>query len=230
MKRARPLIALALVSSGAFAQGSPDGDTLLGAGLRSRPLYDGSGSRTADLVPVLRYSRGPWFARTTQGVLEGGARFNVAAGLRAAAQLAHEAGPRDGDPGASLGAHLEWSTKIGPAPLNTLLRFRNHFDAERGKQIDARLTLGVYEGAGLRAGVFGQGTWANQKHLREYYGRDDSGLVFTSVGILGSYDLSRRWLAVVSAERRRLADDAARSAFVQQRNNTYAMLGAAHRF
>lgn len=214
----------------AAAQGNADRDSLLGAGLRSRPRHDGSDRQTTDLVPVVRYSRGPWFARTTHGLLEGGPRFALAGGLRAGAQLAHEAGPRDGDPGASLGAHLEWNTKIGPAPLNALARFRSHLDAERGKQLDARLTLGVYESGGLRAGLFGQATWADDKHFLEYYGLRDSGLLFTSVGALGSYELSRRWVAVASAELRRLADQPARSAFVQDRTSSYVTLGAAYRF
>src|SRR5919106_3152146 len=118
MTFARSLIVLALVSSSAIAQGNSESDTLLGAGLRNRPHYDGSDRQTTDVVPVLRYSRGAWFARTTHGLLEGGARFAFTGGAAAGLQLAHEAGPLDGDPGASLGAHVEWTTKVGPAPLN----------------------------------------------------------------------------------------------------------------
>ena len=46
-------------------------DSLLGPGLRSRPAYDGSASQRLELVPVVRYFGQPWFARSTQGVLEG---------------------------------------------------------------------------------------------------------------------------------------------------------------
>lgn len=219
---------LALACSSAIAQG--DFESYAGGGLRSRPHYDGSAHRTTELVPVLDYSRRAWFARTTHGILEGGARFAIASGLAAGAQLAYEAGPLDGDAGASLGAHLEWTTKLGPAPLNVLARLRNHLDSDRGRQLDARLTAGVYQSGALRAGVFGQATWASEKHLASYYGVSDSGLLFTSFGVLGSYDLSRRWLAVASAELRRLADDPARSAFVQDRTNAYASAGLAYRF
>jgi outer membrane scaffolding protein for murein synthesis (MipA/OmpV family) len=222
------VVLLALLSSGAAAQ---DGaDALIGAGVRNRPHYDGSDRQTTDVVPVLRYSKGALFARSTHGILEGGARFALAEGLQGGLQLAHEAGPLDGDPGASLGAHLEWTTRAGPAPLNGLVRLRRHLDSGRGTQLDARLTIGVYQGGGLRAGMFGQATWASEKHFDAYYGLRDSGLLFTSVGVIGSYDLSRRWLAVGSAELRRLADGPARSAFVQERTAPYAMGGVAYRF
>lgn len=222
--------ALALIASASIAQGNPEGDTLLGAALRNRPHYDGSGSQTTDVIPVLRYSRGPWFARTTHGILEGGVRFAIAGGLAAGVQLAYEPGPLDGDPGASLGAHLEWATKVGPAPLIALARFRNQVDSDRGQQLDARLTLGVYASGGVRAGVFGQASWASEKHLLAYYDVRDSGLLFTSVGTLGSYDLSRHWVAVGYAELRRLADAPAGSAAVQDRTNTYVYAGVAYRF
>lgn len=205
-------------------------DVLLGTGVRHRPVFDGSDKKTTDLIPVLRYYGRPWFARTTQGMLEGGARAALGKGLDAGAQLAYEQGPRDAEAGASFGAHLEWDAKLGPAPLNALLRWRRHFDSARGALIDARLTAGVYERRGLAAAVFTQATWASEKHFESYYGLADSGLLFTSLGLLGSYDLSRRWLAVASIEARRLADNAAPSAFVRERSNTYMGAGLAYRF
>jgi outer membrane scaffolding protein for murein synthesis (MipA/OmpV family) len=205
-------------------------DTLLGAGARNRPVYDGSGDQTTDLIPVVRYYGTPWFARTTQGLLEGGARFALNPGLDGGVQLAYEQGPRDGDPGASLGLHMELDTTIGPVPLNLLARTRTHLDSDRGSQADVRATIGLYGSRGLQLGVFGQGTWANEKHTEAYYGVRHAGLLFTSVGVLGSYDLSRRWVAVASAELRRLASEPSRSAFVQDRTNYYFSAGLAYRF
>ena len=205
-------------------------ETLLGAGVRNRPVYDGSGDQTTDLIPVVRYYGTPWFARTTQGILEGGARFALRPGLDGGVQLAYEPGPRDGDPGASLGLHMELDTAIGPAPLNLLARTRTHLDSDRGSQADVRVTLGVYGGAGLQLGVFGQGTWANEKHTQAYYGVRNAGLLFTSLGVLGSYDLARHWVAVASAELRRLAGEPSRSAFVQDRTGYYLSAGLAYRF
>lgn len=225
----RYLLLLALLSSGVSAQGQPE-SALFGVGVRNRPHYDGSERQTTDLVPVVRYSEGPWFARTTHGVLEGGARLSLGAGLHAGVQVAHEAGPRDGDPGASLGGHVEWTGRAGPAPVNVLGRLRNHADSERGRQLDARLTIGAYQGYGLRAGVFGQVSLASARHQQTYYGLRDSGLLFTSLGVLGSYDLSSRWLAVGSAEIRRLADGSARSPIVRDRTNHYVTLGVAYRY
>lgn len=205
-------------------------EILLGAGVRNRPVFDGSADQTTDLIPVLRYYGRPWFARTTQGILEGGARFALNPGLDAGVQLAYEAGPRDGDPGASLGAHLEWDTRVGPAPVNLLFRFRQHADSDRGSNADARATVGALERGGLRAGAFAQATWASEKHMQAYYGVDDAGLLFTSLGVLGSYDLARRWVAVASAELRRLASEPSRSAFVQDRTSHYLSAGVAYRF
>jgi outer membrane scaffolding protein for murein synthesis (MipA/OmpV family) len=202
----------------------------LGAGLRSRPLYDGADRRSSDLVPVVRYYGKPWFARTTQGILEGGARIGLGGGLEGGAQLAYEAGPRDGDPGASAGVHLELDTQLGPAPVNLLGRTRTHLESRRGSEADLRLTLGVFEGAGLQAGVFGQATWADAKHLREYYDVRGGGLLFASVGALASYAIGPRWRAVASVERRRLGSEPARSRFVDERTNTYLSGGVAYRF
>src|SRR5205814_8346376 len=61
--------------------------TLLGAGVRTRPDYDGSSSRTVDLIPVVRYYGKPWFTRTTQGMLEGGARYEFSPADRKSTRL-----------------------------------------------------------------------------------------------------------------------------------------------
>jgi outer membrane scaffolding protein for murein synthesis (MipA/OmpV family) len=205
-------------------------EILLGAGVRNRPVFDGSADQTTDLIPVVRYYGRPWFARTTQGILEGGARFALKPGLDGGVQLAYEQGPRDGDPGASLGLHVELDTKVGPAPLNLLARTRTHLDSDRGTQADLRATLGIYGGGGLQAGVFGQATWASEKHMQAYYGVGDAGLLFTSVGLLASCDLARHWVAVASAELRRLGSEPSRSTFVQDRTSHYLSAGLAYRF
>ncbi len=87
------LVTMQLSPLQVFAQDAPpEDDTLLGAGVRTRPAYDGSASQVTDLIPVVRYYGKPLFARTTQGILEGGARTEVAPGLALGAQLANEAG------------------------------------------------------------------------------------------------------------------------------------------
>ena len=222
------LLVLLVVPLAVAAQ--DDDETLLGAGLYSRPKFDGSSHRSLDPIPVVRYYGKPWFARTTQGILEGGARWNLREGLDLGAQLAYEQGPQDHDPGASVGVHAEWDSQLGPAPLNVLLRLRQFLDTDRGLQFDTRATLGVYEGHGLAAGVFAQATWASEKSFEAYYAVHDSGLLFTSLGALGSYDLSRRWLLLGSVEERRLGDHAMHSAFVERRASAYASLGLAYRF
>ena len=114
-------------------------ESLLGPGLRSRPAYDGSASRRAELVPVVRYLGQPWFARSTQGMLEAGARMELVPGLHADAQLAYEPGRKtsesdflqnhsvaDVDPGASVGAQVEWDHQFGPMPITLLARAPAH--------------------------------------------------------------------------------------------------------
>jgi hypothetical protein len=123
-----------------------DPGTYLGAGVRSRPEYDGASEQKLQLIPLVRYYGPILFARTTQGVLEGGARAELVKGLFAGVQLAYEEeNDRTGlDPGTSYGVHMEWDTHIGPAPINLLARTRFHFDSDNGGQTDLRASVGVY--------------------------------------------------------------------------------------
>src|SRR2546426_6900860 len=60
---------------------SPEYPNQIGPALRSRPAYDGSKSQRADFVPILDYDSGLLFARTVQGVLEGGAHAQLGSGF-----------------------------------------------------------------------------------------------------------------------------------------------------
>jgi MipA family protein len=253
-ERTMRLLALALVVTlqlfppQAFAQAAPPEDyTLLGIGVRTRPAYDGSASQKIDLIPVVRYYGKPLFARTTQGILEGGVRANLAPGFAVGAQLAYEAGRKksesgllrerdvpDIDPSASVGVHAEWDVKLGPVPLDILGRIRQNIDRDRGAQADLRVTAGVYSRSTVQAGVFTQATWANRKSNQAFYGQPgfdpDGGLLFVSLGVLGSVDLSRHWVLTGSLEGRRLQGDAARSPLAERRTNHYANVGVAYKF
>ena len=227
------LLVLALPPLAAQAQ---EDFALLGAGVRTRPDYDGSASRSVDFIPVVRYYRKPWFARTSQGMFEGGARYDFSPALQAGVQLAYEAG-RDAafglpevDFGASLGFHVEADGKLGPAPINGLLRVRRHLDSDRGSQVDLRSTVGVYGEGRTVAGVFVQATWASTKSMQSFYGIDDSGLLFTSLGLLAGHRLASSWDLVGSVELRRLSSDAMRSPIVERRTGFYASTGIAYRF
>lgn len=219
-----------ILSTSAHAQ-----DTLLGAGLRSRPDYDGSPDRRTDLVPVIRYYGQPWFARTTQGILEAGVRTELARDFWAGAQLAYEPEFARGDAadvhaGLSAGLHLEWDRRVGEVPVTFLVRARQHLDTSLGGQADLRVTAGIYSRGGLLAGVFGQATWGTENAIASRYGPPDSGLLFTSLGLLGSYDLGRRWVLVGSLELRQLRDEVAESALAEDQSSYYATLGIAYRF
>ncbi|MBE0612062.1 MAG: MipA/OmpV family protein [Burkholderiales bacterium] len=230
---------------------------MFGPGLRIRPAYDGSASRRTELVPIVRYYGQPWFLRSTQGVLEGGARFELAPGLHAGAQLAYEPGRKTSesaflqerglsnvDLGASVGVHLEWDHKFGRMPIALLARVRRHTDSDRGTQADLRLSAGIFQSGRFAAGVFAQTTWANAESTGSFYDitpqqsaatglpafNAGSGLLFSSFGLLWSAELSRHWIAVGNIESRHLHGDAARSPLAERDSNYYASAGVAYRF
>jgi MipA family protein len=228
----------------ALAQIVPDDYTLVGAAVRTRPAYAGSESQRTDVIPLLRYYGKPWFARTTQGVLEGGARWYITPGLDFGVQLAYEEGRRskesdlleslnldDVHSGASVGAHIEWDTKIGRAPVSLLARYRQHTDEARGSQLDLRFNVGLHGGGGLIVAAYAQGTWASSKSVESFYALADAdgGLLHTTIGLIGSYDLARHWSVVGSMQARRLQGDATDSPIVETRSNFYANAGIAYR-
>ncbi len=244
-----------MVPAVAFAELS--NETLLGPGLRSQPAYDGSDSQRVAFVPVVRYFGQPWFARSTQGVLEGGVRMELAPGLNAGAQVAYEPGRKTGDSdflkshgvpdvdrGASVGLHLEWNHMFGPMPITLLARARQNTDSDLGAQADLRLSAGVYRGGRFATGIFAQATWANAKSTNACYGitaqesvatglptfHAASGLLFASVGALWSVDLSQKWIVVGSVESRHLKGDGADSPLAERGSNYYASAGLAYRF
>ncbi len=242
-----PLVALAELSE----------QSMVGPGVRTRPAYDGADSRQWELVPVVRYYGRPWFVRSTQGMLEAGARVTLAQGLHAGAQVAYEPGRDasesdfltirrvpDVDRGASVGVHLEWDHKFGPVPIALLARVRQHTDADRGAQADLRLSAGVFQKGRVGAGVFTQAIWASGKSTRSLYGitppqsavtglpvfDTGSGLLAASVGLLYQVELSRDWVVVGNLEARRLQGDARHSPLVERATNFYAAAGLAYRF
>jgi outer membrane scaffolding protein for murein synthesis (MipA/OmpV family) len=226
----RALALLLLFPATVLAQDSLG--TLLGAGVRLRPEYDGARKYELQPIPIVRYYGSILFARTTQGILEGGMRDEIARGLHLGVQLAFEEGnDRTGlDAGASLGLHLEWDTNVGPAPLSVLFRTRHHLDSDRGSQVDLRGTVGVYGGHGALVAVFAQTTWATDAWVRSYYSTGERGLLFTALGVEGAYDMARRWVLVGSVQARRLHGDAASSPITERKTNYFLSTGLAYRF
>jgi MipA family protein len=239
------------------AQAELTNDPLIGPGLRSRPAYDGSSSQHTEFVPVIRYFGPLLFVRSTQGVLEGGVRTELAPGLHVGAQLAYEPGRRVSESdflqsrnlpgisrGASIGLHAEWDHTFGPVPVTLLGRLRRNIDSDLGTQADLRLSVGVLHTGRLSAGVFTQAIWGSAKATAAYYGitpqqslasglaafQPGSGWLNTSLGLLWSVDLAPKWVVVGSLERRRLTGDAADSPLAQRRSNNYISAGVAYRF
>ena len=254
--RLRLAMAALVLSVPAVAVAELSNDSIICPGLRSRPAYEGSSSQRTELVPVIRYFGERWFVRSTQGVLEGGLRLELAPGLHAGAQLAYERGRMAGESaflsnhavqdikhGASVGLQLEWDHSLGPVPITLLARARQQTDSDLGAQADLRLSVGVLRSGPVSAGVFAQGTWANAKSMNAFYGVTPQqaattglpafgaagGNLFASVGLLGSVDLSPRWVLVGSLEARRLRGDAARSPLVERASNHVLSVGIAYR-
>jgi len=255
----RTLISILCLSAplAAFAQAVLPDYGWIGAGLRTRPAYDGSATQRAELIPNVRYYGKPWFARTTQGILEGGARLGPAPGLNVGAQIAYEGGRIAGEsdflrdhnvadinPGASVGLHIEWDQFVGPMPITLLGRWRQNVDGDRGAQADVRATA-IFLGNGpVTAAVFFQATWANARSNQSFYGISPqqsattglpaftagSGPLFVSAGLLGGIDLSREWIVLWGLEARRLRGDAAQSPLAERSSNHYASLSLAYRF
>ena len=237
------LASLLIVPIAAFAQNAVPDYAWIGAGVRTRPAYDGSAAQRIDLIPTVRYYGKPWFARTTEGILEGGVRMALARDLVIGAQLAYEGGRLasesdflrsnnvpDIKPGASVGLHVEWDQKLGPVPVTLLARGRHFIDSDRGAQADVRLTAGVYASGTITAAVFIQGTWADSKSNQSFYGIAGSGPLFATGGLLWGVDLSREWIVVGNLEARRLHGDAARSPLAERTSNHYASASLAYRF
>jgi hypothetical protein len=230
MTRTSGLAALLLIlSTSLHAQ-----ETYLGAGLRTRPDYDGSKEQVTEVVPLVRYYGARWFARTTQGILEGGLRAELDKSFWIGAQLAYE--PELDHPavdvpaGVSAGLHMEWDRQLGRMPVSFLLRARQHLDTSLGGQADLRVTAGLFSRWGLAAGAFGQATWGTENAVARRYGARDSGLLFVAFGLLGAYDLGARWQLHGSVELRQLYDAARESALAEETSNYYAMLGLVYRF
>jgi len=245
------------LSSVAFAQDADKGDAYAGLGARARPAYEGADSSRGDAIPYLRLYGEHLFARTTQGMLEGGIRSNPLGSVVIGAQIAYEEGRvteeaaflkahnfEDIDAGASVGVHAEADWTIGPMPLNALVRYRRNTDSELGSQIDLRLTAGIFARWGVNAGVFGQLTWSDEKATQNYFGLTPQqsaqtglpvysagpGLRNIAFGILGDVDLSKHWLILWGLNARRLEGDARNSPIVQEGTNWFVNAGLAYRF
>jgi outer membrane scaffolding protein for murein synthesis (MipA/OmpV family) len=195
--------------------------------------------------------------RSTQGVLEAGARTELGSGLHAGAQVVYEPGRQSSESaylerhhvagiqrGASVGLQLEWDHAFGPMPVTLLARTRSHTDSSLGNQVDLRLSAGVFQSGRFGAGVFTQFVWADTKSARAFYGMDaqqsalsglpvfqpGSGWLNASFGLLWSVNLNQNWIVVGSMEARRLRGDAARSPLSERLSNHYASAGLAYHF
>jgi MipA family protein len=235
----------------------PENEKIIGIGARARPAYDGADRQRADVIPYLRLYGEHFFARTTQGMLEGGWRAEPIGAWVFGLQAAYEAGRVTDEsaflkslgfdnlsPGGSIGLHVEGDWKIGPMPLNALIRYRQHVDTDQGAQVDLRMTAGIFSDHGVSAAVFGQMTWADGKSMQSYFGITPqqsaasglpvydagSGIRTVQLGLLGSVELSKHWQIPWGITIHRLQGVAADSPLVRDRTNSFVNAGVAYRF
>lgn len=246
-------------SSGWVLADEPASPTLLGAALLSQPAYDGSRSTNLSVIPVLMYDGTPWFARTTEGILEGGIKTELLSDFNVGIQVAYEGSRmrRDAtflkahnvpnlDPSLSVGGFVQYEKDTGLVPIDILARYRKDIDSSRGEQLDLRVTAGIYGGEGkrLNAEIFAQTTWASSNAMQSYYGLTDTeavrtglsafrpgaGRVSNQVGVWCSYDLTSNWLLLGNIERHQLLGDAKNSPLTQVRYNNYFSVGVAYEY
>jgi MipA family protein len=252
----RFLLIFAGLALPAFAQ-VPENEKILGIGARARPAYDGADGGRGDVIPYVRLYGEHFFARTTQGMLEGGWRARPIGAWVFGLQTAYEAGRVTDEsaflksrgfenlsPGASIGLHAEGDWKLGPMPLDALVRYRRHVDSEQGAQADLRFTAGIFSRWSVSAAAYGQLTWGDGKSNQTYFGvtpqqsattglpsyQASSGLRYAQFGLLGSMDLSEHWLIPWGITVQRMQGDAANSPLVRDRTNFFVNAGVAYRF
>lgn len=246
-----------LLLTPAWGADTPPVTTFIGAGVWSRPAYNGDDTNRISPIPALRYYGQPWFARTTFGMLEGGVRYEALGGLTLGLQLAYEGG-RDSaesafltahqlpslNPGLSWGGHIELEKNIGPMPIIALLRYRQDIEISRGAQADLRLIAGIYGKHGLNVGLFTQTTWSDRNSANYYYGISSQqasssglaafnateGILFSAYGLLWSYDISKHWIVMGSFENRQVREAVSNSPLVQQTINGYASSSLAYQY
>jgi len=257
MRNLLPVSASALIAALALPCVGQDAENFLGIGVRDRPAYDGAASHRVDAIPYVRLYGAHWFARTTQGILEGGWRTQPFGGWVFGAQLAYEEGRiadesaflkdhrlADVDPSVSAGLHAEGDWQIGPMPINALLRLRHDLNADNGTQADVRATAGILQWGRLRAGVYGQLTWGDATSTQRYFGLTPQqsaasglpaynagpGLRSAQAGLLGDVDVCPRLAGLWSIDLQRMLGDARDSPLVQARTTWSANAGLAYRF
>ena len=249
------LFPLTILSTLALAQEKKP-STLIGIGLQQDAAFPGAEQTQVLPVPLISWQANNFFMRSGRGMEEAGVHWQLNDNFTLGSQLAFELSRDSKDSkflqqarmpniayGVSAGVHAEYSTHIGPAPVDTLLRLRQRSGAERGALADLRIEVGIYGTDTLGVQTYVQTTWANQQAMNSDFGvkpvnaafagispyQADAGLQNYLIGVAGKIDLSIDWIAVGTVEYKSLTGDASDSPVTEKKNSEAITLGVIYR-
>lgn len=231
-----------------------EGIGFIGLGAMDEPAFAGADKRRLHAIPMINVSTRYLLANNTRGMPEFGVRVLERTGLQLAAiasidrgrkasdsPILSAAGADDIDPFPSLGLVASWGTRLGPAPVELLLRPMRRLGDSDGWTADLRLTLGLADAGAFSAQAHLQSTWANSRAQRVDFAlplppptqnpsafEADAGLRESRYGLSASYLLSPRFRLLMQVDRRVLGSDPARSELVERRSATAYALGLAY--
>lgn len=261
MKIVKTLVTLLLLSPlcSLAQEFSPEKGQSLAIGMAAQRNAAFPGAHRTHILPIplIHWERGVLFIRSSKGMEEAGARWQLTDDFSAGSQIVFELG-RDSDDslllqqlrmpniphGTSVGVHAEYSTHIGPAPVDALLRLRQRNGSQRGALADVRIEVGVYGNKYVGVQTYVQSTWANREAMDSDFGvkadnaafigipayQADAGLRNYLVGVAGKLDLDTEWMAIGSVEYNTLIGDAADSPVTEQKNSQAITLGVMYKF
>ena len=255
------LVLLALFPAFLIAQErgnlSKKGNLSLGIAAQHDAAFPGARKTHVLPIPLINWEQDYLFIRSSKGMEEAGVRWQINDEFAVGSQLVFELGRNSDDSiflqelkmpdipyGVSAGVQAQYSTKIGPAPVDALLRLRQRSGSQRGALADVRVEVGVYGNRFIGVQTYVQSTWANRQAMNSDFGikpvnasfveilpyEAEAGLRNYLVGVAGKLDLDAEWMAIGSIEYNSLIGDAADSPITEKKTSQAVTLGVMYKF
>ncbi|MGB6241733.1 MAG: MipA/OmpV family protein [Castellaniella sp.] len=237
-------ILLSLTVSG-IAQA--DDRVTLGAGVAVIPRYEGSSEYAGKGVPVIDAQIGSFYARTDQGIglnLIQTPGLTLSAGANMLWGYGSDVMPRGiGGLSDEVGARLGLSMKIADTVFS-VSALQAVTDSDRGMVAHARLAYPLFAGDRLHFTPSIATSWATEKYMDSYFGitagesyrsglaqyQPTSGFKDVSARMAFNYALTERLSLMGSVGVIRLVGEAADSPLVEQKTQTYTLIGGSYSF